>query len=41
MNEAGKWDRTDLHLAAYGGYTEIVRVLIEEGENLDARVWNR
>jgi ankyrin repeat protein len=32
-----KWDWTALHMAAYGGFSEITRVLIEEGADLDAR----
>jgi hypothetical protein len=32
-----KWDWTALHMAAYGGYDEMARVLIEEGADLDAR----
>jgi hypothetical protein len=32
-----KWDWTALHMAAYGGYDEMAKVLIEEGADLDAR----
>jgi len=32
-----KWDWTALHMAAYGGYKEMTKVLIEEGADLDAR----
>lgn len=32
-----KWDWTALHMAAYGGYDEMTKVLIEEGADLDAR----
>ncbi|KAJ9642590.1 hypothetical protein H2201_006307 [Coniosporium apollinis] len=32
-----KWQWTALHMAAYGGYEEMARVLIESGANLDAR----
>jgi hypothetical protein len=32
-----KWDWTALHMAAYGGYDEMTKVLIEEGADLNAR----
>lgn len=37
VNATDKWDWTALHMAAYGGYDEMARVLIEEGADLDAR----
>jgi hypothetical protein len=38
INKTDRWNWTALHMAVYGGYTEMVRVLIEEGANLDARL---
>ena len=32
-----KWDWTALHMAAYGGYDEMTKVLIEEGADLNTR----
>jgi ankyrin repeat protein len=32
-----KWHWTALHMAAYGGYEEMTKVLIEESADLDAR----
>jgi hypothetical protein len=37
LQTTDKWDWTALHMAAYGGYDEMTRVLIEEGADLNAR----
>jgi hypothetical protein len=37
VNASDKWRWTALHMAAYGGYDDIARVLISAGAKLDAR----
>jgi len=37
LQTTDKWDWTALHMAAYGGYDEMTKVLIEEGADLNAR----
>jgi ankyrin repeat protein len=37
LQTTDKWDWTALHMAAYGGYDEMTKVLIEEGADLNAK----
>ena len=41
INKTDNWDWAALHMVVYGGwYEEMVRVLIEDGADLDARTFD-